>query len=224
VHALGAGEPFAFGEGGVEVGLELVAFGFEVGYPFGLAAACGGLAVPVVALPFSMGLRHTLPSRDDWLAATLMSRDARQRHLAFGGSASPLPHRSHSGLPAGPYRVVVVPQREQWPVTGRGLSLGPVAMISMGPRMYASRARMLSPMSGSTGMWFAGLQVRKPGQRVTGRPEYSRLTKIGGSICQSAMSGFVSIFASKLRNAHLPPPGTYLPRFLDSRVSCKPRY
>jgi len=59
---------------------------------------------------------------------------ASQAGSAFlpAGRPAPSRQRAQRGLPAGPYRVVDAPQREQGPATGRGLSAEPVAMISTG--------------------------------------------------------------------------------------------
>ena len=49
-------------------------------------------------------------------------------------------------------------------MTGRGLSTGPMAMISTGPSRSVRRARMMSPVAGSTPVFVPRLGVRKPGQ------------------------------------------------------------
>ena len=45
--------------------------------------------------------------------------------------------------------VVLEPQREQWPVTGKGLSTGPMAITSTGPRRSATSVKAMSPGPGS---------------------------------------------------------------------------
>ena len=97
VLALSRSEAFDFGVGGVEIGLELVAFGFqggdagieggfEFGYALGLVAGGGALPVPVVALPFGVVFGHKPPSRDYLLVTTLTSRDGLEAgHAADSG-------------------------------------------------------------------------------------------------------------------------------------------